>query len=118
MERKRSAFQNKQILALRRLKQGGHLDLGRLARRGSRVQHLVESLRLIPYEKLVFPSQLVARGYAPLTVHQALTRMELVGQAERVAQGHYRITGRPDDRDLIIDESDALNEVNSNEGGK
>lgn len=90
MEKKRSEFQNDQRAILRDLKKRGHLKTGRLGRQGSKVQHLVESLRGLKVGTLIFPASLIARGYAPITVHQVLTRMELIGEVKRLRQGTYR----------------------------
>ena len=89
MNKKRSEFQNVQRSILRDLKKRGHLKSGRLGKNGSKVQHLVESLRLLDMGASIFPVSLEARGYAPLTIHQALTRMEMVGEIKRVARGEY-----------------------------
>ncbi len=103
MEKKRSAFQNDQRAILRDLKKRGHLQLGQLGRKGSKVQHLVESIRGLKVGTQIFPASLAARGYAPLTVHQALTRMEMVGEIKRLRQGAYK---RRANSDFNIDERD------------
>lgn len=89
MDRKRSEFQNDQFKVLLDLKKRGHLKTGRLGRQGSKVQHLVESLRTLKEGDPILPVSLIARGYTPLTVHQALTRMEIVGEVKRVLRGVY-----------------------------
>ena len=81
-----------QRVILKALKKAGARKDGRLARRGSRVQELVERLRKSG-TGLIHPKTAIANGYAVLTAHQAIARMVLVGELKQVSHGVYRLVG-------------------------
>ncbi len=91
MIEKKSAFMTHQRDILRLLRRSGALGAGRLARKGSRVQELVERLRLLPAERLIHPITIRGHGYPPTIVQQALARMIIVGELEQVRHGVYRL---------------------------
>lgn len=92
MQPKKSNFQRHQTLIVDDLKKRGHFAEGRLARRGSKVQELVERLRVNPPSSTIFPVTLInIHGYCGPTVHEALSRMVIAGEAEQTEWGSYQV---------------------------
>lgn len=96
MEVKKSGFQREQLRIVEQLRKHGHLKAGRLARQGSKVQQLVTRLRNTP-GRTIYPITCIEKGYTPVTVHQALSRMVIVGEAERTFWGSYKIINPAED---------------------
>ncbi len=84
-------FNRSQVLILQRLWKRG-VKRTRLARRGSRMQELVDMIRETNPRYLIRPEMCTRHGFSEPTVHAALTRMIVAGELERVSHGLYHLT--------------------------
>ena len=86
-------FNREQVLILRRLWKRG-VKRTRLARRGSRMQEIVELIRASDPALAIRPEMCTRHGFSEPTVHAALTRMIVAGEIERVSHGLYRLIAK------------------------